>query len=175
MNSFQSISGDSENSSVTPRGVSRRSVMKAGAAAAWSVPLVQVVAAAPAVAVSGPTTLVASPGAAGWNGNSANIAAPVTVRNTGSNDSLALQVTYTFKSGWTGGSATAPTGWTVSPPTGMVFTFTADSQVAGGTEVSLAATFRSQNGKGFAATIDVSATATNAEPAPTVVQVPAKP
>jgi hypothetical protein len=53
---IESISGDAENRTAS-QGISRRSVMKVGAAAAWSVPLVQVVAAAPAHATSGPAQL----------------------------------------------------------------------------------------------------------------------
>ena len=53
MDLFQSNSGDAENSNATGGGISRRSVLKVGAHAAWAVPLVQVVAAAPAVAASG--------------------------------------------------------------------------------------------------------------------------
>ncbi len=70
MDLFESISGDAESSSANSGGmsggISRRSVMKAGAAAAWSVPLVQVVAAAPAVAVSGSAALSFGTCSATW-------------------------------------------------------------------------------------------------------------
>lgn len=49
----------STDNDLTPNasGVSRRSVVRVGAAAAWTVPLVQVATAAPALAVSGPAKL----------------------------------------------------------------------------------------------------------------------
>ncbi|HSE55115.1 MAG TPA: hypothetical protein VLB03_05245, partial [Nocardioidaceae bacterium] len=94
MNSFQSISGDSENSSVTRRGVSRRSVMKAGAAAAWSVPLVQVVAAAPAHATShaGHIAFVSTPSLT----SSGTKTVTVSLKNDGVGQTNALQVILTF-------------------------------------------------------------------------------
>ena len=54
--SFESNSAGADKDQTTGGGVSRRSVIKAGAHAAWAVPLVHVVAAAPAMAVSGPGT-----------------------------------------------------------------------------------------------------------------------
>lgn len=49
----------STDNDLTPHasGVSRRSVVRVGAAAAWTVPLVQIATAAPALAVSGPADL----------------------------------------------------------------------------------------------------------------------
>lgn len=127
MNSFQSISGDSENSSVTSRGVSRRSVMKAGAAAAWSVPLVQVVAAAPAVAVSGATLDVSA------------VAGSFTGIGTGSNEQRSTNMSFSVSTtGWTppaavtvtiaftGGIAapvTPPNGWAPSGNASTTRTF----------------------------------------------------
>lgn len=52
--SSESITGGADKNQTNGGGVSRRSVIKAGAHAAWAVPLVHVVAAAPAMAVSGP-------------------------------------------------------------------------------------------------------------------------
>lgn len=52
--SSESISRSADENQTNGGGVSRRSVIKAGAHAAWAVPLVHVVAAAPAMAVSGP-------------------------------------------------------------------------------------------------------------------------
>lgn len=175
MNSFQSISGDAENSSMTRRGVSRRSVMKAGAAAAWSVPLVQVVAAAPAVAVSGPAALSATAGTGSWNGNSANLNTQVTITNTGNNVTSSLQVTFTFDSPWTGGSATAPTGWTLGASSATSFTFVAGTQLAAGSNTTIAPSFASASGRGFAVSISVSPTATGASSVAGVITVQARP
>lgn len=51
---LESMSGGADENRADGEGLSRRSVLKAGAHAAWAVPLVHVVAAAPAMAVSGP-------------------------------------------------------------------------------------------------------------------------
>jgi len=105
MNSFQSISGDAENSSVTRGGVSRRSVMKAGAAAAWSVPLVQVVAAAPAHAsVSGSPAaelaVLQQTGSQADSGDQRTATLTFTVSNVGNADSAGIVVTIAFTQGW---------------------------------------------------------------------------
>ena len=172
MDLFESFSGDPENSSANSGGmsggISRRSIMKAGAAAAWSVPLVQVVAAAPAVAVSGSATLAVSAPPSGWNGRSANLPVAITITNTGSVPTTNLQVTCTFDSAWTSGKATA-TGWAVQPTgvaTTKTYTFTASTQVAANATATLSITFNSSTGQGFATNITVTATATNSSNAP---------
>jgi len=168
------LSSDGEVTERSSRGISRRSVMKAGAAAAWSVPLVQVVAAAPAVAVSGPTSLSATGGTGGWNGNSANMATRITITNTGANDTSSLQVTFTFTSGWVSGTASAPTGWAPGASSATSFTFVAGTQLAAGQSVEVAPTFTSTNGKGFAAQIAVSPTATGSTSVAGAIQVDAR-
>lgn len=165
---LESNSGDAENSQTSSEGVSRRSVMKAGAAVAWTVPLVQVVAAAPAVAVSGKSTLAVSATKGSWSGKSSNLEVEVAITNTGSVATTGLQVTFTFDSAWTSGSASA-SGWTVSPAgnaTTKVYTFTAGTQVAAGAPTTLKASFSSTTGKGFATNISVAATASNSTNAP---------
>jgi hypothetical protein len=101
---IESISGDAENTTAS-RGISRRSVMKVGAAAAWSVPLVQVVAAAPAhasvsggpaaeLAVSQPT------GSQSDSGDARTASLTFSVSNTGTTDSDGIFVTVAFTQGW---------------------------------------------------------------------------
>ena len=172
---LESNSGDAENSQTSSEGVSRRSVMKAGAAVAWTVPLVQVVAAAPAVAVSGKSTLALSAASGSWSGNSSNLEAQVTITNTGSVATTSLQVTFTFDSAWTSGSASG-SGWTVSPAgkaTTKVYTFTAGTQLAPGAGTTLQAKFTSTTGSGFVTGISVAATAGNATNSP-ATQIPVK-
>lgn len=95
-------------------GIDRRTLVKAGVATAWAVPLVQVVAAAPASAsvVSGPANLSTSTGSITRSGNTYTVA--VTVTNTGSSATQNLAVTMsvsgkpTIKTdapgqGWAGG------------------------------------------------------------------------
>lgn len=171
----KSISGDPENhgddgtqgaSGVSLQGtsgVSRRSVMKAGAAAAWTVPLIQVVAAAPAVATSGMSTLALSGATGSWSGKSANLNVQVTIQNTGAVATTSLQVTMTFGSAWTSGKASA-TNWTATPAgdtATKTYTFTAATQLAAGGTTQLVAKFASSTGQGFATSISVSATAAN--------------
>ena len=171
---FESTSSDAGNSTPSGGGISRRSVVKAGAAAAWTVPLVQVVAAAPAVAVSGAPTLVLSGAIGSWNGNSVNLNGRVTLTNTGSAPTTSLQVTLTFDTAWTSGSASAG-DWTVSPSgvaTVKTYVFTAQTQLAANASTTLNFNFTSTTGKGFATVISVTASASNASsPASEQIQV----
>ena len=77
--------------------ISRRSVVRAGATAAWTVPLVQVVSAAPALASSvGPTTL-SYEALTGEYASASTIHVVSTVRNSGTtNKTDGLQVSLTL-------------------------------------------------------------------------------
>ena len=74
------------------RNVSRRSVLRTAAHAAWVVPMIQVVAAAPAFAASG--TLSIAGGSGFWNGASNNLT--LTVDVTAAPATTGLQVTFTL-------------------------------------------------------------------------------
>src|SRR3954454_15585549 len=100
------------------RLVSRRTVVRTGVTAAWSVPLIQVVGAAPALAVSGPKVGI-SGGQAVWrqngNGNNVgtNIDVTVPLSNTGTMtvDSITVTLTFSAPLAPEGG---APKGWSVT-------------------------------------------------------------
>lgn len=103
----KSISGDPENTAESAAksspGISRRSVVKAGAAAAWTVPLVQVVAAAPASAMTsgGPVLVVSQPtGSQSDSGDTRTATLNFTVTNTGNTSSGSVTVTVAFTQGW---------------------------------------------------------------------------
>ncbi|HSE09222.1 MAG TPA: hypothetical protein VLB29_11210 [Nocardioidaceae bacterium] len=175
---FEPNSGDAENSMPSGAGgISRRSVVKAGAVAAWSVPLVQVVAAAPAMAAVSGTSTLGLPAANGsWSGNSSNLNGAVTISNTGSVATTSLQVTMDFDAAWTSGSASAP-GWTVTPSanaTTKTYVFTATTQLAAGDSTTLSFTFASTTGKGFATNISVTANAANAASTATAIPITAR-
>jgi hypothetical protein len=113
---IESISGDAENTAAS-RGISRRSVMKVGAAAAWSVPLVQVVAAAPAHATSGQAVLdITGNGSWGIANDGKPLNATVSVANTGGQSATLLTIVLSFPAGYapTVRSASLPTGWAAS-------------------------------------------------------------
>ena len=161
------------------RGVSRRSVLRTGAlVTAWSVPLVQVVAAAPAVAASGglPAAL-AIPLATGlWaaQGNSPQLDITTDIQNTGPGATVSLQVTFTFPAGWSGTLPTAPSGWSTSS-TSSPYVFTPATQLAAGQTSRLAPAFQSTKGKGQALNIDVSVTAAGVPSVGTQIAVAARP
>jgi hypothetical protein len=176
---IESISGDAENTTAS-RGISRRSVMKVGAAAAWSVPLVQVVAAAPAHATSGQAAVLALSGASGqWIGGSSSTQFTLqsTIANTGGAEALSVQVTYTFPDtlGWSPSYVSATGGW-VGSASGRVVTLTLATLAAGNSETPIVTLSSPANRKGSAITgIEVSATATGTNSPGTTVSVPAKP
>lgn len=174
---FESISGDAENNQSNGGGISRRTVIKAGAHAAWAVPLVQVVAAAPAIAVSGSCTLSITKASGKWPGGSGKLNVSVTVA-AATNATSGLQVTLVFTEGWQGGKAAA-SGWGVTGPTPTTpntYVFTANTQIAAGGTATLTAQFTPSGAAGAAAKIDVSATALNSSNAPgTQIPVAANP
>src|SRR4051794_10781256 len=96
------------------RLVSRRTVVRTGVTAAWSVPLIQVVGAAPALAVSGPKVQVTG-GQAVWDGNYINVTVPLT--NSGTQQIDVITITLTFSTGLAPEPNSAPGGWSASKPT----------------------------------------------------------
>jgi len=128
-----------------PEGLQRRTVVKAGAHAAWAVPAITLATAAPAFAGSGTPSVSASgvSGTVTGTGNNRSLDVASTIANTGDGATTSLTVTYTI----TGASLTfgAPTGisagWSSSSTGGTgtatyVFTRTG-TQLAGGDSVPL--------------------------------------
>jgi hypothetical protein len=127
---IEPVSGDAENRTQSGGGISRRSVMKAGAVAAWSVPLVQVVAASPAHAACSGNPVLDVNDATGARSNSGQGQRTITVpvKNTGGGTTSGLTVsiypTQAMPEGWqlTGnwgtpsGSGTAESPYTFSAP-----------------------------------------------------------
>ena len=132
-------------------GIDRRTVVKTGVATAWSVPLVQAVAASPAFAVSGPANLSSTSGTIDRSSGTYTIA--ITVRNTGGSATQALTATITSSSAPIQ-SPTTPTGWSGTSPT-----YTANAQVAAGGTTTFNMTFTVPTGHiGKANTVTVNFT-----------------
>src|SRR4051794_8622225 len=93
------------------RLISRRAVVRTGVTAAWSVPLIQVVGAAPALAVSGPKIQVVG-GQAVWDGNYINVTVPLS--NSGTQTIDTITVTLTFSTPLAPEPNSAPGGWVAS-------------------------------------------------------------
>ena len=157
---FESISGDAENTQ-TSAGISRRSIIKVGAHAAWAVPLVQVVAAAPAVAVSGTTTRVSWAGFSGSysSTDARNLDVTASIANDGSTSASGVQVVLTVPVPVNG--CTTPAGWTVSR-NGQDFTFTKTTPLSGAASATLPVTFNLPSPAGAALSLTGSAGASNA-------------
>ncbi len=137
--------------------ISRRSVVRAGATAAWSVPLIQVVGAAPAfAAVSGDTVLtLATPTGSYTSATTLHVVASVT--NSGTHSTTNLQLTVSLPTP-ASGTVTA-TGWTVSG-SGTSFVFTANAPVVASASLAIDVTFTVSSTP--AGSLGVSASATNA-------------
>ena len=138
--------------------LSRRTLVRAGATAAWAVPAIQVVAAAPAFAAGsgGPTTLTpATPTGKYTSSTALNVTASVT--NSGTQSANNLQLTITLPTAATG-TVTA-TGWTVTG-SGTTFVFTADSPLVATASVGFDVTFAVTRNP--AGSVSVIATADNA-------------
>src|SRR5690348_4194361 len=110
------------------RGMSRRSLLKTGSTVAWTVPIIQVATAAPALAVSvlkpvlGFTALTASYNGSGDSVRPDLLDVSATVKNTGNAATQNLQVTLSIPAGVYDKAPTNPTtpsgwnpgGWTPS-------------------------------------------------------------
>lgn len=192
------LSSDGEVTESSSRGISRRSVMKAGAAAAWSVPLVQVVAAAPAnAATSGAPVLSFTTCTANY-GTSAGASAAdpshlfvtAVVKNTGG-VTAGLTVTLTIPANLHDAAPTVSpsAGWSASPATGSltagwtIVLTVADQLGAGASSPTLSATltfndaasWRTFDGSAFDLTLAATATNPGAQSGTGVAHVDAAP
>lgn len=176
---FEGVGEDTASSDAV--SLSRRSVVRAGAAAAWTAPLVQVLSAAPAQAVGSGVVLVLTPPLGGFSHASANkdFVFAGTLTNNGTQTTTNVQITVVLTTNgttdWTGAAAQANTGFTASAPvTGgtsgaytvsITYTKTAPQLAGSGGSVAVNFTIRcntgvkSQPGSGVA-----TATATGATP-----------
>jgi hypothetical protein len=138
-------------------GIDRRTVVRAGVATAWSVPLVQAVAASPAFAVSGPANLSTTSGTIDRASGTYTIS--ITVRNTGGTATQALTATLSSSSAPIQ-SPTTPAGWSGGPST-----YTANAQVSGGGTTTFNMTFtvpQGHIGKSNTVTVTFTTGGTNA-------------
>jgi hypothetical protein len=136
----------SKNENATSGGMTRRTVVRTGVTAAWTVPTITVLAASPAFAIaSGPAKLAISATTAAHPAKDTLVTVNSGVQNTGGQPAGSLQATVsltgTAKSGW--GSATSATitgAWTLSSTSGsgdtvtFVFTAVPNSLAGGGTK-----------------------------------------
>ena len=145
-------------------GVSRRSVVKAGAAAAWSVPLIQVVAAAPANAAytSGTQTTLQwqSLSAAYKTSDSSKLDVTVSIKNSGTFSASSVQVVVELPAGLAGASVNEPSGWTRTAGS-TSFSF-AKAAVAADATDGFTVTFSLPNAKGNSFDLNATASAGNA-------------
>lgn len=136
------------------RALSRRTVVRAGAHAAWVIPAVSLVTAAPALAASNHTLqFTATSAAKANNGNGQPYTPTVTFtlhNNSAATTTAGLQVTITFPS--TAGNITPPasvSGWSISPTTVQnapaSFTLTRTTQLAGGADATFSGVFTSND------------------------------
>lgn len=123
------------------KGIDRRTVLRVGAATAWSAPVVMAVTAAPAfAATSGPANLSGTSGTIARNTNTGLYTVTITVINSGGSATQALVATLNSSplhiqspstpAGWSGASPT----WTAAQqiPAGGSKTFTMSFSVAKG-------------------------------------------
>lgn len=145
------------------KGLSRRTVMRTGAHAAWAVPAISVATAAPALAASGPAALsvILAPIGVRVPLNTVNINATVTNNNTlATTDFQVVLDLYPDSPGdgfdWTpGATSSTPTGFSApikgsvpSQEFGVRFTYIATSQLAGSGAAP-------SNSRSFAATVTI--------------------
>ncbi len=141
---------------VTETGISRRSIVRAGATAAWAVPLVTVATAAPALAVSGAAVLEIRRFEAKFNRPKKDLDLFIYgVRNTGTVPSSQVTVVFSIPRTKTGALSRAPRfisnskGWTFVGRTGNAtwdFTFASTSGIpAGKVSPTLKVDLRTEN------------------------------
>ncbi|MGH3331094.1 MAG: hypothetical protein ACRDPJ_07255 [Nocardioidaceae bacterium] len=155
------------------RHVSRHTVVKTGVHAAWAVPLVQMVVAAPALAASGPAALAITSTSASWQGPAPKINTSVTVTNSGGTVTAALAVIYQ----WTGltPDVSDVAGWTASGSGTSTITLAAGQQLSPGALATLTPTFTVKPQQKGPTSFTVTATATGTSAGPVTVVVPAPP
>jgi hypothetical protein len=136
--------------------ISRRTVVRTGVTAAWSVPVIQVVGAAPALAVSGPKISVVG-GQAVWDGNYINVTVPLS--NTGTQTIDSITITLTFSTPLAPEPNSAPGGWAASTSviggkTTITYTTSTAKLRAGGT-ISPTFVVKDKDHKGMAGSVAV--------------------
>jgi hypothetical protein len=142
-------------------GMTRRSVVRAGAAAAWAVPLVTVAAAAPSFAASGPADLGTSTITSVTRSGKDVTITGLTIKNTNSQSTNGLKVTITSNK-TVASIGSNPSGWTASL-SGNTITLLAASPVGGNSSAApVNFTFTLQVGS--ASSITVQATTTGGAP-----------
>ncbi len=162
------------------RHLSRRTVLRTAAHAAWVVPAIQVVGLAPAFAAASDVLLLTPASSGQWTNNRKSMTASVPVKNNSTTDpTVALQLTVTFPNLYVGSSGTLTIsavtgGWAASavtyPVTGGTRTarvvFTAATQLVTGASSTLGFTatqtekLKKADVQGAGDTIAVQATAT---------------
>lgn len=129
-------------------GLSRRTVVRTAANAAWMVPAISLVTEAPALAASGDTIAFGATSGS-WSGllgvvlPTLSLSIPINLGTKHSSSAVGLTVTITFPTLRRNITPNAPSGWTVSP-TGSgagPFTFTKSANVAAPATVTFAPTF----------------------------------
>jgi len=148
-----------QNESIASGGtrmISRRIVVRTGVTAAWSVPLIQVVGAAPALAVSGPKIQVVG-GQAVWDGNYINVTVPLS--NTGTQQIDVITITLTFSTPLAPEPNDAPGGWAASSQviggkTTITYT-TSTARLRAGRSISPTFVVKDKDHKGAAGSVTV--------------------
>ncbi len=155
-----SVSDDGDGRDVAKaRYVSRRTLVRTGATAAWAVPVISVATAAPAMAaVSGGLSVSGSGSYA--NKNSTALPLTITVTNNRTSAASGCSVTVSFPSGWTP-SCTQPSGWTVSTGNAQTHTFNSSAAIPGSGTTTFTSTFTVTSAhKGNAVQIGLTASST---------------
>ncbi|RYU13682.1 hypothetical protein [Nocardioides iriomotensis] len=119
------------------RLIDRRTVVRGAAVAAWTVPAVQLVGAAPAFAGSGPTSFSGLSGSGSYSTPS-RLLLLVSFNNAGASPATGVQVTVKMPRAMP--SAPTAAGWNVSG-SGDTFVFTLNATVPAGQSQSLQADF----------------------------------
>jgi hypothetical protein len=133
------------------RVVGRRTVVRGAVVTAWSVPLVQAVASAPALAGtvhSGPADLTSSSGTPTTNGNTFVINATVVNGGGSATSALTAVLSWNGADGSKIEKTTVPTGWTPVKMKDPVTSWTANNQIAAGGSQALKISFSATNPTG---------------------------
>jgi len=165
---------------------SRRTILRAGVATAWAVPVVQLATTAPALAASSKQlTITAS--IVSWSNSSTNgtFNLQVTVKNTGTVSAVVSTVTLSFPSGWSSSSTTPASGWSRTPggnSTTHVFTPTSTITLTAGSTTSFTTTINPQTNSvvgtgtyvadGAGLTISGTSSTSGTVVVPTVIDIP---
>lgn len=159
--------GSSSERSSAPESqlLSRRTLVRAGATAAWTVPVVQLIGAAPAFATcSGPApTLSFNSASASWQ-DATHVRVQVNVLNSSATvDASGLSVTVGIPANVVAGQIIKPTGWNAAAISGNSLTFLAQAPVVHGSFLSFDVLVQVQSGS-QGGSVPVGASATCATP-----------